>query len=153
HLARPLDASGFLVPRSAGLLTTACSWSSSKWQHYARAGLAVLRVSAGRTDDRRWMDLDPDDLVSTLAGELAETGVVVRDAVTSGCLEARLRPWRRSLPQYRPGHLDRVARVEACLAGETPGLAAAGAALRGVGLPACIRSGQQAAAAMARLLL
>ena len=153
HLARPLDASGFLVPRSAGLLTTACSWSSAKWQHYARAGLAVLRVSAGRTDDRRWMDLDPDDLVSTLAGELAETGVVVRDAVTSGCLEARLRPWRRSLPQYRPGHLDRVAAVETCLAGETPGLAAAGAAFRGVGLPACIRSGQQAAAAMARLLL
>ena len=153
HLARSLDASGFLVPRSTGLLTTACSWSSSKWLHYARAGLAVLRVSAGRTDDRRWMDLDPDDLVSTLAGELAQTGVVGRYAVTSGCLEARLRPWRRSLPQYRPGHLDRVARVEACLASETPGLAAAGAALRGVGLPACIRSGQRAAAAMARLLL
>lgn len=153
HLARPLDASGFLVPRSAGLLTTACSWSSSKWRHYSRAGLAALRVSAGRTDDRRWMDLDPDDLVSTLAGELADTGVVSRDAVTSGCLEARLRPWRRSLPQYRPGHLDRVARVEACLASETPGLVAAGAALRGVGLPACIRSGQHAAATVARLLL
>ena len=153
HLARPLDASGFLVPRSRGLLTTACSWASSKWQHYARAGLAVLRVSAGRIDDRRWMDLDPEDLVSTLAGELAETGVVGRDAVAGGRLEARLRPWRQSLPQYRPGHLDRVARVEACLASETPGIAAAGAALRGVGLPACIRSGQRAAATVTRLLL
>ena len=153
HLARPLDASGFLVPRSTGLLTPACSWSSSKWQHYARTGLAVLRVSAGRTDDRRWVDLDPDDLVSTLAGELADTGVVGRDAVTSGCLEARLRPWRRSLPQYRPGHLDRVAKVDACLSTETRGLAAAGAALRGVGLPACIRSGQRAVATVTRLLL
>ena len=153
HLARPLDASGFLVPRSRGLLTTACSWSSSKWQHYARAGLAVLRVSTGRTDDRRWMDLDSDDLVSVLAGELAETGVLSRDAVARDCWEARLRPWRQSLPQYRPGHLHRVAAVEACLASETPGLAAAGAALRGVGLPACIRSGQRAAATMTRLLL
>ncbi len=70
HLVRPLDGSGFLVPRSRGLLTTACSWSSSKWQHYARAGLAVLRVSAGRIDDWRWMDLDSDDLLSTLAAEL-----------------------------------------------------------------------------------
>ncbi len=153
HLVRPLDASGFLVPRSRGLLTTACSWSSSKWQHYARSGLAVLRVSAGRTDDRRWMDLDSDDLVSTLAGELAETGVLDRGALAGGSLEARLRPWRRSLPQYRPGHLGRVAALEACLASETPGLAAAGAALRGVGLPACIRSGQHAAATVSRLLL
>ena len=153
HLVRPLDASGFLVPRSRGLLTTACSWSSSKWQHYARAGLAVLRVSTGRSDDRRWMDLDSDDLVAALTGELAETGVLSRDAVARDCWEARLRPWRQSLPQYRPGHLHRVAAVEACLAGETPGLAAAGAALRGVGLPACIRSGQRAAATMTRLLL
>lgn len=152
HLARPLDASGFLVPRSRGLLTTACSWASSKWQHYARAGLAVLRVSAGRIDDRRWMDLDSNDLVSTLAGELTETGVLSRDAVARG-LEARLRGWRQSLPQYRPGHLDRVAAAEACLASETPGLAVAGAALRGVGLPACIRSGQAAAATVTRLLL
>ena len=153
HLARPLDASGLLVPRGRGLLTTACSWASAKWQHYARAGLAVLRVSAGRVDDRRWMDLDPDDLVSTLAGELAETGVLGRDAVARGRPEARLRPWRQSLPQYRPGHLDRVAKVEACLESETPGFAAAGAALRGVGLPACIRSGQRAAATVTRLLL
>jgi len=152
-LTRPLDASGYLVPRSRGLLTTACSWASSKWQHYARAGLAVLRVSTGRIDDRRWMDLDADDLVAALGGELAETGVVGRDAVARGRPEARLRPWRQSLPQYRPGHLDRVARVEACLAGETPGLAAAGGALRGVGLPACIRSGQRAAATVTRLRL
>ena len=151
HLVRPLDGSGFLVPRSRGLLTTACSWSSSKWQHYARAGLAVLRVSAGRIDDRRWMDLDSDDLLSTLAAELTQTGVLGRDAVARGCLQARLRGWRQSLPQYRPGHLGRVAAVEACLAGETPGLAVAGAALRGLGLPACIRSGQTAAATVARL--
>ena len=151
HLARPLDGSGFLVPRRRGLLTTACSWSSSKWQHYARAGLAVLRVSAGRIDDRRWTDLDSEDLLSALAGELTDTGVLSRDAVAQGCLEAHLRGWRQSLPQYRPGHLDRVAAVEACLAGDTPGLAVAGAALRGVGLPACIRSGQTAAATVARL--
>ena len=153
HLARPLDGSGFLVPRSQGLLTTACSWSSSKWQHYARAGLAVLRVSAGRTDDRRWLDLGSAELVSALAGELAETGVVCRDGAARGRFEARVAGWPRSLPQYRPGHLQRVAAVDACLASETPGLVAAGAAFRGLGLPACIRGAQAAATTVARAVL
>ena len=153
HLARPLDGSGFLVPRNQGLLTTACSWASSKWQHYTRAGLAVLRVSTGRTDDRRWMDLDPDELETALAGELAETGVISRADSARGCFEARIRPWNQSLPQYRPGHLGRIAAVDACLASETPGVVAAGAALRGVGLPACIRGARAAATMMARAVL
>ena len=153
HLARSLDGSGFLVPRSQGLLTTACSWASSKWQHYRREGLAVLRVSAGRTDDGRWLGLDSAELVSVLASELAETGVVGSKDAARNCLEARVTPWRRSLPQYRPGHLERVATVDACLASETPGLVAAGAALRGLGLPACVRSAQNAAATIARAVL
>ena len=153
HLARSLDGSGFLVPRSQGLLTTACSWASSKWQHYRRDGLAVLRVSAGRTDDGRWLDLDSAELVSVLAGELADTGVVGSKDAARNCFEARVTPWRRSLPQYRPGHLERVATVDACLASETPGLVAAGAAFRGLGLPACVRSAQTAAATVARAVL
>ena len=153
HLARPLDGSGFLVPRSQGLLTTACSWASSKWRHYAHDGLAVLRVSAGRTDDRRWMDLDCAELVATLAAELADTGVVSVPDAAPGRFEARVTPWLRSLPQYRPGHLERIAAVDACLADGTPGLVAAGAAFRGLGLPACIRGAQEAAGAVARAVL
>ena len=153
RLTRPLDGSGFLVPRSQGLLTTACSWASAKWRHYNREGLAVLRVSAGRTDDRRWLDLDPAELVSMLAAELAETGLVSTGDAARGRFEARVTPWPRSLPQYRPGHLKRVAAVEACLTGQTPGLAVVGAAFRGLGLPACVRGAQTAAAAIARTVL
>ena len=153
HLARPLDGSGFLVPRSQGLLTTACSWTSSKWRHYAHEELAVLRVSAGRTDDRRWMDLDSAELVSTLAAELAGTGVVSSQDAARGRFEAQVTPWLGSLPQYRPGHLERAAVVDACLADGTPGLVAAGAAFRGVGLPACIRGAQEAVGAVMRTVL
>ena len=53
-----LDGAGFLVPRDQGLLMTACSWSSSKWSHYDDGDHAILRVSAGRFDDRRRLDLD-----------------------------------------------------------------------------------------------
>lgn len=153
RLVRPLDGSGFLVPRDHGLLMTACSWASSKWAHYAREDVSVLRVSAGRTDDRRWLDLDEAELISALAGELAATGLIGREDAARGRFEVRVTPWPRSLPQYRPGHLERVAAVDACLAEETPSLVAAGAALRGLGLPACIRSAQAAAERAARAVL
>ena len=166
HVTHPLDGSGFLVPRDQGLLTTACSWSSSKWAHYRRRGLAVLRVSAGRTDDRRWLDLGAADLAAVLAGELAEMGLVADPGAawidladgrlacasrpgTGVRFAVRVTPWHRSLPQYRPGHLERIAAVDACLASEAPGLVAAGAAFRGLGLPACIRGARAAAAAVA----
>jgi protoporphyrinogen/coproporphyrinogen III oxidase len=50
--------------------------------------------------------------------------------------------WGGGLPQYRPGHPGRVAQVRAGLA---PGLALAGAAYDGVGIPACVASGEAAA--------
>ena len=147
-LRRPLDASGYLVPRREGLLTTACSWSSSKWDHYRCDDVAVLRVSAGRIDDRRWLDLEPAELVSVLADELATTGVLERRDAAEGRFEARVTPWHRSLPQYRAGHLERVGALQSALGAEAPTLAVAGAALRGVGVPACVRSASAAAHAV-----
>jgi oxygen-dependent protoporphyrinogen oxidase len=58
---------------------------------------------------------------------------------------------RQALPQYRIGHRQRVARVESMLAA-WPGLALAGAAYRGLGVPQCIRSGQEAADSVLRYL-
>ncbi|MYB29097.1 MAG: hypothetical protein F4X38_08145 [Acidimicrobiaceae bacterium] len=113
----------------------------------------MLRVSAGRTDDRRWMDLSEEELVAALASELAATGMVSPADTTRGGFETRVTPWLRSLPQYRPGHLERVAAVDACLADGTPGLVATGAAFRGLGLPACVRDARAAAMTVARAVL
>jgi oxygen-dependent protoporphyrinogen oxidase len=48
------------------------------------------------------------------------------------------------MPQYHVGHLERVTRIEAT-ASTLRGLQLAGSAYRGVGIPHCIHSGQQAA--------
>ncbi len=73
-------------------------------------------------------------------------------AVRADPTEVRVSRWIKSFPQYRPGHLDRVAEVERALATEVPGIVLAGAAYRGLGIPACIRQGQGAAqAVLARL--
>ncbi len=50
----------------------------------------------------------------------------------------------QAFPQYRVGHLIRVASIEKAVA-DLGGIAVAGAAYRGVGIPACIASGRTAA--------
>jgi oxygen-dependent protoporphyrinogen oxidase len=55
------------------------------------------------------------------------------------------------MPQYVLGHPERLERIDAAVAGH-PGLALAGAAYRGVGIPDCIRSGEEAAEAVVSAL-
>lgn len=142
---RHLDGSGFLVPRAEGRLMTACSWGSSKWPHWAAdPDRIVLRLSAGRSDDDRSMHLDDDSLVGRLHAEVSEVLGISADPD-----EAVVTRWPRSFPQYAVGHLERVGRIEQAL---PPHIALAGAALRGVGLPACIASGRAAAERLASTL-
>lgn len=143
-LDRPLDGSGYLVPRTEGLLMTAASWSSSKWAHLARPGRVVMRVSAGRFGDDRALHLDDDALVARLRADLARTMDLHDEPV-----EARVVRWPQSFPQYPPGHRARIDAAVAQLAETAPTVALAGAALDGVGIPACIGSGRKAARSIA----
>lgn len=158
HVVHPLDGSGFLVARGAcasaqpgpddePLLTTACSWTSSKWGHVGDGEHVAMRVAVGRTDDRRWLDLDDDTLIAHLVAEVDATV-----GVTGPPVAVRVTRWMGSLPQYRPGHLERAREIDELLAAEHPGLVVAGAACHGLGLPACVAQGRHAAArVLARL--
>jgi protoporphyrinogen/coproporphyrinogen III oxidase len=137
---RDLDGSGFLVPRSAGRLVTACSWVSSKWAHLAGDGSSVvLRASAGHAGDERAATVDEDALVAGVLADLRDL-MGLRGTPTA----VRVSRWSRSFPQPRPGHLDAIDAVDAELAARTPRLAATGAWARGVGIPACIRTARAA---------
>ena len=140
QLPGALDSSGFLVPRRAGLFLTACSWSSSKFAHLGADGIVRLRASVGRSDDTRFVTLSDEEIVARIQAELVELMGIEGDP-----LAWRVRRWMGSLPQYRPGHTDNVERWETALAQSLPGVVLAGAALRGLGVPACIASGQAAA--------
>ena len=131
--------SGFLVPRAEHRLMTACTFLSSKWPDLAASGLVLLRASAGRIDDDRAMQLDDVELVDRLHREVSEALDLTKPPVTT-----RVDRWPRGFPQYEPGHLARVERIEAAMTTQ-PGLIVAGAAYRGLGLAACVRQAGEAA--------
>lgn len=139
-IVRPLDASGYLVPRTEGCLITACTWTSSKWAHLRAPDQVLLRASAGRYGDERIAGLDDEELVAAFLADLEVTMGLATPPTA-----VRVKRWVDSFPQYLPGHLGRVAGVEEALAAEAPGVVVAGAAQRGVGIPACIRQGRDAA--------
>ena len=140
----PSTRSGFLVPRTEGRFVTACSFATTKWAHLGAADPAtvVLRASAGRYGDDRAIDLDDDAVVRAVLADLDDWLGLGADPI-----EVRVSRWRDGFPQYEPGHLARVAAVEADVAAQLPGVALAGAAYRGIGIPACIRQGRQASPA------
>ncbi len=140
---RPLDGYGYVVPRAEGSEVLACTWSSSKWEGRAPEGHVLIRVYLGRFG-RRDVTADPDEaLVDTARGEVGEMLGADGDPVMT-----RVHRWSRGMPQYILGTVERRAVIERRVA-EHPGLAFAGAAYRGVGIPDCIASGEAAAARVA----
>jgi protoporphyrinogen/coproporphyrinogen III oxidase len=141
----PLDGYGYVVPRSEGSDVIACTWTSSKWEGRAPEGSALIRVYAGRYGGRDVSAAPDDELIALAREEVRLLGITAEPQLT------RVHRWPRSMPQYVLGHLDRMERIDAALE-EHPGLAVAGAAYRGVGIPDCIRSGEDAAETIARAL-
>ena len=141
----PLDGYGYVVPRAEGGDVLACTWSSQKWEHRAPEETVLLRVYAGRFGAR---DVTTDTDEELLALARAEIGFL---GVSADPVLSRIHRWPRGMPQYVLGHPERLARIGSALA-RHPGLALAGAAYRGVGIPDCIESGEAAAESVARAL-
>ncbi|REF38182.1 protoporphyrinogen oxidase [Thermasporomyces composti] len=137
----PLTGSGFLVPPVERRLIKAATFSSRKWPWLAERApeIEVVRCSVGRHGETDDLDRDDADLVRGALTDLRDvTGVTGRP------LASHVTRWRGGLPQYAVGHHDRVARIRAAVAA-LPGLAVAGAAYEGLGIPACVASARQAA--------
>jgi oxygen-dependent protoporphyrinogen oxidase len=133
--------SGYLVPAVDGRAVKAVTFSTVKWSHLAaQAPVHVVRCSVGRSGDVAVLQRDDEDLAALAAAELAEA-----TGMTAESIAQRVTRWGGGLPQYNVGHLDRVAAIRAAVARQ-PGLAVAGAAYDGVGIPACIATARSAAA-------
>lgn len=139
RVAHPLDAAGLVVPRVEGRKALAVSFSSSKFPGRAPEGHVLLRVFLGGALDSGTTLLDDDALVAVARDELA--ALLGADGAPALVEIAR---WPAAMPQYHLGHVERIARIARRLDG-LPGLALAGAAHEGVGIPQVIASGEAAA--------
>jgi protoporphyrinogen/coproporphyrinogen III oxidase len=136
------DLSGFLVPATEGLLVKASTFFTTKWGHLRRPdGLALVRASVGRYGDEARIQRTDEDLAATVHRELS----AVLGAPLPAPVAGHVQRWGGGLPQYTPGHLDRVIAARSALRATHPTLRLAGAGYDGVGIPICVRSGETAA--------
>jgi oxygen-dependent protoporphyrinogen oxidase len=134
--------SGLLVPPVTGRLVKGVTVSSAKWSHLAGDSLLV-RSSVGRFRDESELQRSDDDLTAAVVADVAD----LLDLSRPDPVATRLVRWGGGLPQYLVGHPARVAEIRAAVAA-VPGLAIAGAAFDGVGVPACIRDAHRAVDAL-----
>jgi oxygen-dependent protoporphyrinogen oxidase len=133
----PLDGAGVVIPSTEGRRIDGMTWVSSKWPARAPKDLALLRVFFGGPATRESLELDDAALLALVRDELAAIL-----GVQAAPLFQRVFRVRDGYPRYTVGHLERVEAIERAL---PVGLHMAGASYRGVGVPDCVRQGQEAA--------
>ena len=139
QIAHPLDGFGFVVPACEKRRILAGSFSSVKFAGRAPDDMVLVRVFVGGACQSELADLPDDELRRIAADELRELlGTRGEPAF------ADVARWPRSMPQYHLGHRELVEAIETAAA-RLPGLALAGNAYHGVGIPSCIHSGEAAA--------
>ena len=142
QVAHPLDGFGVVVPAIEGRSILAVSFLSVKFPRRAPAGTALMRVFVGGATQPELLELGDDELKALVRGELASLL-----GASGGPLLIGVARHTRAMPQYTLGHLDRVAAIRRRCARHSR-LVLAGNAFDGVGIPDCVRSGQEAAEAL-----
>jgi oxygen-dependent protoporphyrinogen oxidase len=139
QIGHELNGFGLVVPHIEGRRIIAASFASQKFPGRSPEDCILIRVFLGGA-------LRPD-LLQLPDGDVRELALKELTALLKITGEPQLTDiarWPQSMPQYHVGHLDRVAHIEDRVS-RWPGLALAGNAYRGVGIPQCIASGQAAA--------
>jgi protoporphyrinogen/coproporphyrinogen III oxidase len=135
----PLDGFGFVSPRVENRRMSACTWTSTKFSHRAPDDVVLLRAFVGGPHREEQVDMSDDELRRLVLEELRDLM-----GVTAVPFFHRVHRWPRTNPQYAVGHLERTQSIYAQCSAQ-PGLFVAGSAFEGVGIPDCVRQGQQAA--------
>ncbi len=132
----PIQGHGFLVPKKERRHIFGCTWVGNKFDHRVPDRMVVLRCFLGGDaigmSDQEIVDAARSDLNSIMG---LEAEPVFHNVAR----------WPHSMAQYTVGHETRVARIEE-LTRAIPGLYLAGNAYHGIGIPDCVRMGQEAAA-------
>ena len=138
QINHPLDGMGFVVPAIERKSILACSFSSVKFDNRAPEDIILLRAFVDLAQARNMIDRSEQQIIE----------LVLRDlntllGVKGNPINVLISKYDNAIAQYYLGHLDRVRQIESEIA-QLPGLAFAGNAFHGVGIPACINSAEKA---------
>jgi protoporphyrinogen/coproporphyrinogen III oxidase len=142
-LAERPSGHGFLVPKKERRRLMACTWVGEKFPFRVPEGTVVARCFLGGTDDAAVLEASDESVAEIVTRELREIA-----GIQAAPQFVRIHRWPRSMAQYTVGHPQRLAEIEARVK-TIPGLALAGNAYDGIGIPDCIRLGKRAAEGIA----
>ncbi len=135
---------GFVVPYIENRRITAATIATQKYPERSPSGAMLLRAFIGGALQPQLVELPDAELANIARDEFhALLGITAEPefAVT--------RRWNRLLPEYAVGHVPLVEAIDQHV-NALPGLALAGCAYRGVGIPDCVATGRAAAAHILR---
>ena len=137
---------GFLVPAKEGRSMLACTFVHAKFAGRTPPDKGVLRCFLGGSGNEHLLDETYAHLTEIVLKELSEIlGLRATPNFVRICRS------RHAMAQYGVGHLERMQIVRDTVA-TLPGLTLAGNAYQGIGVPDCIRTGQEAAESVLRSL-
>lgn len=128
QIHHPLDAFGFIIPRSEKRKIMASTWTSVKFNSRAPEGHVLLRVFVGGANNEPLVDLDDCEMLRIIQEELKD----IMD-LEGNPMFMKIYRWEKSMPQYLVGHLKKVGRIEK-RTDLQPGLFLTGCAYKGIGI-------------------
>lgn len=131
---------GILTPAVEHRKVTGISLISSKWQGRCPSDKVLLRGFVGGPRDPQMLDLSDDEIIGLARATYEELLGLRKGAPIR---YAKVFRFPKSMPQYTVGHLDRMKTLWS-IVDPQKGLSLAGAPYKGVGVPNCLQSGEDA---------
>lgn len=139
ELGHPLKGFGFLVPRAERKTLSAATWVSTKFPSRIPPNLGGLRGFVVGDQAQQLMGTSDSDVIELVRADYRSImGIQARPLLST------VHRWPRSMPQYLVGHSQRRERIARALS-DCAGLFLVGNAYDGVGIPDCVRLGEETA--------
>lgn len=142
----PLQSFGCVIPAAERRQILAISFTSMKFPSRAPDGWHMLRIFLGGALQPELAKLSDEESVHIATQEARQILQLQGEPQVLKVVR-----WADTMPQYHVGHPNRMATLQQQLA-ELPGLEIAGNAFAGVGIPQCVKSGEDAAERLVQTL-
>ncbi|SDH56444.1 oxygen-dependent protoporphyrinogen oxidase [Alteribacillus persepolensis] len=138
QITSDFHGTGFVVSKKSDYHITACTFTHLKWGHTAPDDKALLRCYVGKPGEEAIVDKEDEELKDIVLKDLNRVIAVNGDPEYY-----KVTRWHDAMPQYEVHHQQQINELFQTLQDTYPGVFVAGAGYHGVGLPDCIKQGEE----------